>query len=318
MLKTPLYPSVQEDRLLWMKENNGECSVRSAYHLCMQELFDVHHFKEQGAWELIWKLKAPPKVKNFIWRLCRNVLPTRMRIKEKGVNCAPNCVLCDVNEEDNLHLFFCCSSSCNVWNMWESYSKICNILSQETSSAAIIFQALQTLCAEDATEFCCIMWSIWKQRNNKVWNDVTDVQPFVLARAKSQLFYWRAAKLLTQPPSILQGNLDNLTWKKSAEARYKCNIDASSSKRLNKVGIGVCIRNDTRSFVLAKTEWISPLREVHLGEALGFLSALEWVHVLNLGPIDSELDAKRVVDSFLSDKHDATEFGNIIQDCRTL
>lgn len=60
------------------------------------------------------------------------------------------------------------------------------------------------------------------------------------------------------------------------------------------------------------------MREVIVGEALGFLSALEWVHVLNLGPIDFELDTKRVVDSFLSTKHDATEFGNIIQACRSL
>jgi hypothetical protein len=70
--------------------------------------------------------------------------------------------------------------------------------------------------------------------------------------------------------------------------------------------------------VRAKTEWISPLREVYIGEALDLLSALEWVHVLNFGPIDFELDAKRGVDSFLSTKHDATEFGNIIHSCRTM
>jgi hypothetical protein len=107
--------------LIWLKENNGEYSVRSAYHLCMQELFDVHHFKEQGAWDLIWKLKAPPKVKNFIWRVCRNVLPTRMRVKDKRVNCIYTSGLCDANDEDSLQLFFRCPSSCNVWNMWNFF-----------------------------------------------------------------------------------------------------------------------------------------------------------------------------------------------------
>lgn len=112
-------------------------------------------------------------MKNFIWRLCRNVIPMCMHIKDKGVNCISNCVLFDVNEEDILHIFCCCLSSCNIWNMWESYSKICNFLTQEPSSAGIIFRALQTLCAEDAAEFC----RIWKQRNNTVWNDV-NAQPF--------------------------------------------------------------------------------------------------------------------------------------------
>jgi len=37
------------------------------------------------------------------------------------------------------------------------------------------------------------------------------------------------------------------------------------------------------------------------------------VHELNLGCVEFELDAKRVVDSFLSSRHDVTEFGSIIQ-----
>jgi len=92
------------------------------------------------------------------------------------------------------------------------------------------------------------------------------------------------------------------------EGRYKCNIDVFFSKHLNNVGVGMCIRDETCSFVLAKTEWYSPLCEVRVGEALGLLSALEWVQELNLGPIDFELDVKKVVDSFLSSRHDVTEF----------
>jgi len=53
-------------------------------------------------------------------------------------------------------------------------------------------------------------------------------------------------------------------------------------------------------------------------EALGLLSALEWVHQLHLGPIDFELDAKKVVDSFSSAHQDVTEFGMIIHNCKTI
>lgn len=58
--------------------------------------------------------------------------------------------------------------------------------------------------------------------------------------------------------------------------------------------------------MLAKTEWYAPTCEVHIEKALGLLSALQWVHALSLGPIDFELDSKKLVDSFASDKHDAT------------
>jgi hypothetical protein len=46
--------------------------------------------------------------------------------------------------------------------------------------------------------------------------------------------------------------------------------------------------------------------EVHIGEALGLLSALQWVDKLSLRPIDFELDLKKVVDNFAFNKHDAT------------
>ena len=70
VVNTPLYPSVHDDRLVWTKEYNDEYFVRSAYRMCMQELFDVDHFKAQGSWDLIWKLKILAKVKNIIWRVC--------------------------------------------------------------------------------------------------------------------------------------------------------------------------------------------------------------------------------------------------------
>jgi ribonuclease HI len=46
---------------------------------------------------------------------------------------------------------------------------------------------------------------------------------------------------------------------------------------------------------------------VKIGEALGLLSALNWVHELNLGLVDFELDSKVVVDNFHSNKIDDTE-----------
>jgi len=37
--------------------------------------------------------------------------------QDKDVACSSNCVFCEPNDEDSLHLFLKCSSSCNVWRM---------------------------------------------------------------------------------------------------------------------------------------------------------------------------------------------------------
>jgi len=59
-------------------------------------------------------------------------------------------------------------------------------------------------------------------------------------------------------------------------------IDASFSQTVNRVGIGVCIRDYEGRYVLAKTELMTPLIDVDLGEALGLLSAMYWVRDLQL------------------------------------
>ncbi|PNX75553.1 DNA-directed RNA polymerase iii subunit rpc2-like protein, partial [Trifolium pratense] len=55
-------------------------------------------------------------------------------------------------------------------------------------------------------------------------------------------------------------------------------IDASFSAHRNRVGFGICIRDDECHFVLAKTMWSSPMCSVDLGEALGLYHALNWLH----------------------------------------
>ncbi|KAK2425311.1 hypothetical protein QL285_035568 [Trifolium repens] len=68
-------------------------------------------------------------------------------------------------------------------------------------------------------------------------------------------------------------------------------------------------------FVLAKTEWLSPITDVDIGEALDLLSALNWVHDLRLENVDFELDSKNVVTSFHSKHPNVSELGDIIKDC---
>jgi hypothetical protein len=52
------------------------------------------------------------------------------------------------------------------------------------------------------------------------------------------------------------------------------------------VEIGVYIRDDQRSFVLAKTKWFTPKIHVDVDKALGLLSGLTWVQELQLGIVD--------------------------------
>lgn len=78
-------------------------------------------------------------------------------------------------------------------------------------------------------------------------------------------------------------------WKAPLYGRVKCNIDASFPSQSNKIGIDVCIRDEKGQFILAKTKWITPQCDIHVGETLELLSAICRAPDLRLGPMDFEL-----------------------------
>jgi len=247
-----------------------------------------------------------------------------MRLREKRVNCPPHCALCNSADEDSLHLFFNCPSSSNILNLSNLSNAVNTAVTQGLNSTAIIFHLLQVLSAEESALFATILWSIWKQRNNKIWNDVTDAQNFVLERASSLLYEWNATRNARLKNNDVNGNGEHsqsarvIKWSKRNRGRMKCNIDASFPNNENKIGIGICIRDDEGVFVIARTECLIPKCDVHIGEALGLLTAFQWVHELQLGPIEFELDSKKMVDSFGANRHDSTEFGAIINNCKIM
>ncbi|MCH95758.1 cytochrome P450, partial [Trifolium medium] len=80
----------------------------------------------------------------------------------------------------------------------------------------------------------------------------------------------------------------------------------------------MCIRDDQGRYVTAKTEWLEPILDVEIGEAMGLLSALKWVDELQLRDVDFEMDCKRVVDCLYSGRTYNSDFGDILRDCRNV
>ncbi|XP_024640526.1 uncharacterized protein [Medicago truncatula] len=147
---------------------------------------------------------------------------------------------------------------------------------------AMIFSLLSQLNPSQSSLFATILWSIWKRMNLKLWQQKTETNSQVVARATTLLDEWKAAQCIrreggapravNQPEPIRQ---ETIRWQKPARGRYKCNIDASFSSSLNRVGLGMCIRDDAGEYVLARIDWFYPLCDVVIGEAVGLHTALQ-------------------------------------------
>ncbi|XP_073315713.1 uncharacterized protein [Primulina huaijiensis] len=122
-----------------------------------------------------------------------------------------------------------------------------------------------------------ILWSVWKQRNNKLWN--ASILPAAQATicGYSFLCEWIEAKARSQtdarnqhPPTAVLSRSDEVHWKLPPPPMYvKCNVDATFFKDHRVVGFGMFIRDDKGQFVVARTALTEGLPSVREGEAMG-------------------------------------------------
>ena len=115
-----------------------------------------------------------PKVKIFLWRACRNCLSTRIRLQAKGIQCTDRCAVCDEFGEDSTHMFFMCSKSMLCWQRIGLWSPLMGAFDTNANFPTNVFAILQHLDQQQKQVFGVTLWSIWKHRNNKVWNNVTE------------------------------------------------------------------------------------------------------------------------------------------------
>jgi hypothetical protein len=232
-------------------------------------LIDSSHLRRPSNWSSIWKLKVPPKIRNLIWRMCRGCLPTRMRLQDKGVQCPMHCVSCDSGQEDMAHLFFHSSFAIQVWRFAGLWSHIQNVIATAAPVTDMIFNLLKTLPTEQKQTLAAMVWTIWKHRNLKVWEDKTETAATAVERARAMISDWQLANLslpaadsavTTVSSAHLSPNAATssspaaamVRWKKPGVGRYKCNVDAAFSSSFNHMGIGICIRDEEGTFILGE------------------------------------------------------------------
>jgi hypothetical protein len=197
ILDTPLIDQVTEDKLIWKAERNGFYSVKSAYRLCVDVLTDSSHLRKGGYWQGIWRLKVPPKVRNLIWRICRDVVPTRRRLQDKGVQCPLSCVVCNGSEEDLDHILFNCPFSVQVWQRMGLWNPIQQTYLTSVTVPDCIFALIQQFDVANSQHFTATLWSLWKHRNLKLWQDVNETAAQVMDRAFHLIEDWSSANSTT-------------------------------------------------------------------------------------------------------------------------
>ncbi|KAJ1404858.1 SPX domain [Sesbania bispinosa] len=256
----------REDSLIWKLSKDGRYSVKSAYYHITENMVDNSHYKVQGDWKTLWKLKVPNCVKLFLWRLLRGCLPTRMNLQRKGVSCPATCAFCESALENEWHVFFGCMNSIVCWQkagMWQLLEQPVSVSEGFQETAFFLLSSLQYNMKH---KFAMVLWSLWKQRNEKVWEGVQRATSKVVTRAQEAFTDWNCVKSCDQ----------------------------------NGFGVGLCLRDDKGQYIKSKVLYHHGSPPPREAEALGLLDALSWLGELGMLEIEQTLPDWR--DQFLSYK----------------
>ncbi|XP_019184179.1 PREDICTED: uncharacterized protein LOC109179064 [Ipomoea nil] len=76
----------------WRNDIRGQYTVKHGYRL-LTESSVLTHVPSLVSWHKLWRLKVPPKVRVFLWRCIRGILPVKEVLKEKRVFIGGGCPL---------------------------------------------------------------------------------------------------------------------------------------------------------------------------------------------------------------------------------
>ncbi|XP_058755137.1 uncharacterized protein LOC131628302 [Vicia villosa] len=294
ILRVPLVADVLEDRLVWQEEKNGEYSVKSGYRLLKELQGSPRSFGIEGSWKHLWNISAPPRAKHLLWRICRCCLPTRSKLQQHHVQCPSLCPWCDLEDEDEWHVFFVCISTSQSWRAAGLSAIIEPRLYSFHDAKSLIFDVCRREDRRDAGRFAVLLVVIWRSRNNVVWQDTRDDALRIGLQAYHCWYDWFLAR--DDHNSGVVHNIPTV-WTPPMPNQVKCNVDAGFNNACGTTNRGWCFKDHLGRFVSAGVSWNVGFLSVIEAEATALKESIQSAISLCLSHVIFESDCQVVVQS---------------------
>lgn len=110
--------------------------------------------------------RCPQKIKLFVWKECKGILPTKLNLFRKGISSSLTCPICEKEAEYIEQVFYECDFAQDVWEM----SNIAGVLRwpRPTHFADLVDHGIQNLNSPNLEIFFTLMWKLWIAQNEKV------------------------------------------------------------------------------------------------------------------------------------------------------
>jgi hypothetical protein len=313
IISTPLSLRLPSDVLVWNWEKDGVYSVRSAYHLLCEEktrlLPGPSCPSKSKVWKEIWRAPVPNKIKNFMWRLTKDILPTCANLHKKGISLDLLCPMCHLEEESASHLFL----QCELMKLTLFASHLGSHVPLNIDLHDWILKWLTCQDALGSQLFCTILWKFWTARNNVVFNGIRLDPTRLVEEAMSFVQDFNAANP-TRRGQITISPTINLPA--APRPMFSIFVDAGCCA-LGPTTWGLVIKNHDCISVFHACKRDDIAVEPAMAEALGIRWAIQLARDQGLNSFSIFSDAANVVDCIYN-KAKIAAIEIVVQDCREL
>ena len=232
VLGLPIPLTEIKDSFCWGLSTSGSFTIKTASWLSHGNDHNDSHWPYQG----LWKLDIMPKIKIFLWQMCHNALPVRGNLFRRGCQLDPICPLCTNDIESSEHLFQDCPQTRQSWELAQQHRWIPYQTPTTASNSWLPkFETfLATYDKKTLQRIAFLLWSIWRMRNDVIFQQAV-VQPNkCLIRAKKLCAEWRIRTCMSVDISI-QGSsstpainhIQFIRWQPPTPGLIKLNFDGS-------------------------------------------------------------------------------------------
>jgi hypothetical protein len=196
LLHNVVLQETSTDTWRWMLDPIHGYSVRSTYHF----LTTSGEAVDRSLVDDVWHKLIPSKVSLFVWRLLHDRLPTKDNLARRRVIQAADtaCTASCGNLETAKHLFLGCDIHSSLWLLVLHWLGISAVLLGELRQHFMQFIHMAGLPRFSFLFLRVIwfasVWVIWKERNNRVFNNASSSPSVLLEKVKLNSFLWLKSK----------------------------------------------------------------------------------------------------------------------------
>ncbi|XP_074374810.1 uncharacterized protein LOC141715234 [Apium graveolens] len=250
VLAIPLTELNDEDKLFWRLEDTGIYSVKSAYGFLQAQKGNWSEEENDKIWQILWRIKAPPKTLNLVWIALSDCLPTLSHLQQKRVPVQSICPVCQQEVESILHNLVSCQFTQHCW------LKVLPNFSYQgvTYFRTWLSRVLNIVDTRKHAEIITLCWSLWRSRKDLVWKQKTTTINKTVAATMQYLAQWRVIQdrsFVTPLQPLIAGDGAS-TWVKPQPNTVKVSVDAAVFKDRDGIGFGLVARNCKGELIEAK------------------------------------------------------------------